>query len=65
MELDDIEKKVLDSFEEGNIMTLKMITNRVRKTMPGISRQRVWGALQLLVARNLIKKVERGVYEKR
>jgi Fe2+ or Zn2+ uptake regulation protein len=46
------------------MMTLKMIATKISKTNQKMSRQSVWYALQLLVARNMIEKVDRGVYRK-
>lgn len=64
MNLSTAERDVLDSFNHGDTMTLKMVATKIRKTNQNMSRQSVWYALQLLVARNMIKKVDRGVYRK-
>lgn len=58
MDLTELEKKVLESFKDENTMTLKMIVKKLKN----ISKQRVWNILQLLCARDLVIKVERGVY---
>jgi Fe2+ or Zn2+ uptake regulation protein len=41
-----------------------MITNRIKEGNPSVSKQSVWNALQLLMARNLVKKIDRGVYSR-
>jgi repressor of nif and glnA expression len=46
------------------MMTLKMIVAEINKKNQNTSRQSVWYALQLLVARDMIEKVDRGVYRK-
>lgn len=61
MKLSDLEETVLRVFEEGEVLTLKMVSWKLEKHH-GPSRQRVWRALQLLMARNLVEKVDRGVY---
>lgn len=62
MELNESEKNILDVFKDENTMTLTMIVKKVKRSGYDISKQRVWNILQLLCARNLITKVERGVY---
>ncbi len=64
MNLSNTEKEVLSSFVDGSVMTLKMVASKIRKTNQEIGRQTVWNALQLLVARNLVEKIDRGVYKK-
>jgi repressor of nif and glnA expression len=64
MKLSSVEKEVLSSFSDGNLMTLKMIASKINKKNQNTSRQSVWYALQLLVARNMMEKVDRGVYRK-
>ncbi len=64
MTLSTTEREVLNSFSDGNMMTLKMIAKRINETNRNLSRQSVWYALQLLVARDMIEKVDRGVYKK-
>lgn len=64
MNLSNAEKEVLSSFVDGSVMTLKMVASQIRKTNQEIGRQTVWNALQLLVARNLVEKIDRGVYKK-
>lgn len=64
MNLSNAEKEVLSSFVDGSVMTLKMVASKIRKTNQEIGRQTVWNALQLLVARNLVEKIDRGVYKK-
>jgi Fe2+ or Zn2+ uptake regulation protein len=64
LKLSKVEQEVLSSFYDGSMMTLKMVATRTRDTNRNISRQSVWYALQLLVARNMIEKVDRGVYRK-
>jgi len=64
VDLSTAEKEVLDSFCDGDTMTLKMVAAKIRKTNQDLSRQSVWYALQLLVARNMIEKVDRGVYRR-
>jgi Fe2+ or Zn2+ uptake regulation protein len=64
MELSGVEKMILDIFDAEGIMTLKMITNRIKEGNPSVSKQSVWNALQLLMARNLVKKIDRGVYSR-
>jgi Fe2+ or Zn2+ uptake regulation protein len=63
MELSQLEKIVLQSFINEQTMTLKMITNEVQKKNSDISKQRIWNVLQLLLARGMVKKVDRGVYK--
>lgn len=62
MELNELERNVLESFKKENTMTLMMVVKKVKSSGYNISKQRVWNILQLLCARNLIIKVERGVY---
>jgi Fe2+ or Zn2+ uptake regulation protein len=62
MELSPLEKLVLQTFINEQTMTLKMITKEVQKKNSGISKQRIWNVLQLLIARGMVKKVDRGVY---
>lgn len=62
MDPTELEKKVLESFKDENTMTLKMIVKKVKNSGSDISKQRIWNVLQLLLARNLVTKVERGVY---
>jgi Fe2+ or Zn2+ uptake regulation protein len=64
MELSELEKCILESFDGYGIMTLKMIAKEVNTRLPGVSKQSVWNALQLLVARNMVMKIERGVYRR-
>lgn len=64
MNLSPVEREVLGSFSDGNMMTLKMIAVNINKKNQSRSRQSVWYALQLLVARAMIEKVDRGVYRK-
>lgn len=64
MDLSTAEIEVLDSFSDGDTMTLKMVATKIRKTNQNTSKQSVWYALQLLVARSMIEKVDRGVYRK-
>lgn len=64
MKLSTVEKDVLDSFNDGEMMTLKMIATKIKNVNQNTSRQSVWYALQLLVARDLVKKVDRGVYKR-
>lgn len=61
MKLSDLEKTVLEVFEEGEVLTLKMVSRKIGEPY-GPSKQRVWRALQLLMARDLVKKVDRGLY---
>lgn len=63
MELTDLEKVVLQAFDNESTMTLKMITGAVKKRNSKISKQRTWNVLQLLLARGLVRKVDRGVYK--
>lgn len=63
MELSQLEKIVLQSFINERTMTLKMVTNEVRKKNSEISKQRIWNVLQLLLARGMVTKVDRGVYK--
>jgi len=63
MELSELEKIVLESFVNEKTMTLKMITREVRKRNSDVSKQRTWNVLQLLLARGLMRKVDRGVYK--
>lgn len=62
MELNELERNILESFKDENTMTLKRIVKKVKSSGYNIGKQRVWNILQLLCARNLIIKVERGVY---
>lgn len=64
MDLSTAEIEVLGSFSDGDTMTLKMVATKIRKTNQNTSKQSVWYALQLLVARSMIEKVDRGVYRK-
>jgi Fe2+ or Zn2+ uptake regulation protein len=64
LKLSKVEQEVLNSFYDGSMMTLKMVATKTRNTNRNIGRQSVWYALQLLVARNMIEKVDRGVYRK-
>ena len=64
MKLSSVEKEVLSSFSDGNMMTLKMVATTVNEKNVNASRQSVWYALQLLVARAMIEKVDRGVYRR-
>ena len=64
MKLSSVEREVLGSFQDGNMMTLKMIAASINKKNGSTSRQSVWYALQLLTARAMIEKVDRGVYKK-
>ena len=64
MNLSPVEREILNSFPDGNMMTLKMIVAEINKKNQNTSRQSIWYALQLLVARDMIKKVDRGVYRK-
>jgi repressor of nif and glnA expression len=64
MKLSSIEREVLSSFSDGNMMTLKMVATSIKKKNQNTSRQSVWYALQLLTARAMIEKVDRGVYKK-
>lgn len=64
LDLSTAEIEVLDSFSDGDTMTLKMVATKIRKTNQNTSKQSVWYALQLLVARSMIEKVDRGVYRK-
>lgn len=64
MKLSSVEREVLSSFQDGNMMTLKMIATNINKKNQNTSRQSVWYALQLLSARAMIEKVDRGVYKK-
>ena len=63
MELSPLEKIVLQTFINEQTMTLKMITKEVQRQDSGISKQRIWNVLQLLIARGMVKKVDRGVYK--
>jgi Fe2+ or Zn2+ uptake regulation protein len=63
MELSELEKMVLESFDNEKTMTLKMITREVQRRASEISKQRTWNVLQLLLARGLVRKVDRGVYK--
>ncbi len=63
MELSPLEKMVLQTFINEQTMTLKMITREVQRENSGISKQRIWNVLQLLIARGMVKKVDRGVYK--
>jgi|GEM_PF-2825392 repressor of nif and glnA expression len=65
MSLGSIENRVLEVLKEGDVMTLKMIAREVNKKNQKISKQAVWYALQILVARELVEKVDRGVYRRR
>jgi Fe2+ or Zn2+ uptake regulation protein len=51
----------LTFLEDEGVMTLKMVTENIRRTEK-ISKQTVWNALQLLQAKDLIEKVDRGIY---
>jgi len=64
LDLSTAEIEVLGSFSDGDTMTLKMVATKIRKTNQNTSKQSVWYALQLLVARSMIEKVDRGVYRK-
>ncbi len=64
MNLSPVEMEVLNSFSDGNMMTLKMVAANINKKNQNTSRQSVWYALQLLSARAMIEKVDRGVYKK-
>lgn len=59
VDLNTAEKEVLDSFNDGDTMTLKDGCRKDKKN-ESMGRQSVWYALQLLVARSLVKKVDRG-----
>lgn len=61
MELSDLEKAVLETFEDEATMTLKMVSKKLEKPL-SLSKQRVWWVLQLLMAKNMVQKVDRGVY---
>jgi predicted transcriptional regulator len=63
MELSPLEKMVLQTFVNEQTMTLKMITREIQRDNSGISKQRIWNVLQLLIARGMVKKVDRGVYK--
>lgn len=63
MELSELEKMVLESFDNEKTMTLKMVTREVQRRASEISKQRTWNVLQLLLARGLVRKVDRGVYK--
>ncbi len=64
MNMSTTEREVLESFSDGDMMTLKMVAAKIRKKSQNMSKQSVWYALQLLVARNISEKVDRGVYRK-
>jgi len=61
MELSELEKIVLETFDNEKTMTLKMVTKEVQRRTSEISKQRTWNVLQLLLARGLVRKVDRGV----
>lgn len=56
-----MEKAVLEAFEDGDAMSLKMLSKKLKKPL-NLKKQRVWWVLQLLIAKNLVEKVDRGVY---
>ncbi len=64
MELTELEKAVLRVFKDNELMSLRMITNELNRRQTKVTKQRVWGILQLLIAGNLVEKVDRGIYRK-